>query len=246
MNGWRANEWLAEKVGASTVPYGGSKWNSGYGTPSAQESTRRIPVSTMIRYLIPKIVGEQAGGRSQNPRKTMGSGPMPQFNLSYITQLLARLGLLVLTAGAVMTTGCDRGGIPVARYTDFDYFWYPDTRRLAGFGSADLYMQTTDGQTFYLPQLTPDDVGKTIGWEEVQLIKPHMIRYENGMSRFRFENGTLDSFDFYTSSDPGRTMFLLSRKAEGPFMPMPKTKEELVALFGEPVEWDRYHPPSSP
>lgn len=134
----------------------------------------------------------------------------------------------------------------MARYADFNYTWYPETQRFRGRGHANLYIKTPDGQVFYLPELTPEDAGGKIGWKDEPLTKKDKRLFKDGSSSLRFENGSLTSFDLYNYNVPGKTTFLFSLSEEGPFAPMPKTTEELVALFGEPVEWDRYHPPTSP
>jgi hypothetical protein len=152
-----------------------------------------------------------------------------------------------LLMGVMMSIGCDRGGLPMAVYPDMHYIWHPDSETLTGFKSADLYIQWSNGQTFYVPNLTPDDVGNIFGWEEVKLTTPRYRLFQDGRNNFRFEKGSLERFTLCSDDeDPGRGPFLLSRHAEGPFLPMPKTKKELVALFGKPDHWTSYHPPTGP
>ena len=164
----------------------------------------------------------------------------------YRIHLFAMFTACVLLIGLAIYLVCNLGGWPQGRYEGFKYTWYASSQYLFGGKQAKIYIQAPDGQVFYLPEITPDDVGNKIGWPEIRLTTSNARGFENGSSYIRFENGSLDHFFLYKSESPEDTIFLLSASEEGPFLPMPETKKELVAIFGKPVDWKRYHPPTSP
>lgn len=163
-----------------------------------------------------------------------------------VSQLVTRVCALVVLPTVITSIGCDRGGILVAHYPGFDYFLESNPRELFGYKPVDLHIQTADGRTFYLPQITIDDVENKIGCPEIKLVMTDEREFAKRGCSFQFRDGSLVGFNFHSNDEPGRINFLLSRSADGPFVPMPKTKEELIALFGEPDRWARARPATGP
>ncbi len=146
-----------------------------------------------------------------------------------------------------MFSGCDEGGYTRGRYHGFEYIWEPGTHVMFGSKLANVYIRTSDGQTFYLPDITPDNVADDIGWKETKLtIQGNQRLFSQEDSHFWFEGDSLQRFKLCSNQPPRSDPFLLGSNEGGPFVRMPRTKEELVALFGEPIDWAPYHPPTSP
>ncbi|QDU87411.1 hypothetical protein Pla175_07710 [Pirellulimonas nuda] len=161
--------------------------------------------------------------------------------------ILVKPKTFLLLIATLLGSGCDQGGFTRVRYDGFEYTWEPGTHVVSGNKLADVYIQTADGKTFYLPDITPENVADDLGWKEMQLA-PHASGrlFTQDDNSFRFDGGSLRWFRLCSNQAPRSDPFLLSSNKGGPFVRMPRTKEELVALFGEPNDWAPYHPPTSP
>ena len=174
-------------------------------------------------------------------------------------------GGLIFAVSVLMVvgqTGCDMhssGGLRVAKYANFDLV-SGSTRRpsdpeeenfhslTTGEGAYEtlvsIYVELPDGKRHLLKDLPESEVAQFY----LRADRPPGMGEcyqcaEKKPSTFVFREGRLVYADL-TSSDSICIAF--SPTKEGPYVKLPITRATMVELFGEPVKWSSYHPPSGP
>ena len=173
--------------------------------------------------------------------------------------LVFSLSILII----VSQTGCEMrstDGLRVAEYVDF-HLISDSTRRpsdaheeafrslTTGEGAyktiASIYVELPDGTRYLLKDLPESRVAEF--YVKVDYLPSSMGDcYSNdvrGNSTFDFREGEL-VYARLTSSDSICIPF--SPIKDGPYVKLPITRATMVELFGEPVKWGSYRPPSGP
>ncbi len=161
--------------------------------------------------------------------------------------------LCVLIGLTVVHSGCsgDRG-FPKAKYDNMYCVLpspdnYPPTRILSTRHHeklAPVYMKLSNGNVYFLPDLTKENVeefAELAGWGE-----PNWPYCTDRYTWFKYYEGRICYVKLHSITNSPNEVFRVSMNPEGPFHPLPSTKEELIAIFGEPLEWGYYMPPPGP
>ncbi len=211
----------------------------------------------MARFLIRQAAGEADSGGNSTEEGILDRSQGLTFWLPsrYKRAFVSQTGFAMFAA-ALTIIGCSSGGYQRARYSHFTYTWHPGSEVLFTFqgrdasynseaGIAGIYVRLGKGAILFLPEITLEEAAqnfRSAGWREsVSAVWPDSVSYSDGHSRVQFENQIIDSVLLDSDS---QVCIALTRN--GPFVSMPKTTEELVSLFGEPIDWAPYHPPRSP
>jgi hypothetical protein len=157
--------------------------------------------------------------------------------LSAILLILAALFLLVDgNMSQRLIASSDRRA---AVYSHFTVYGYPGFVRISVKSAADanLYLELPDKSRYRLKDL-PEDVARRYMQSESDERKNPVIpmdstRFSSGKTHLVYRNGELS---FATFEFPGKT-FRFGPRLDGPFLELPADIEQLLATFGEPIEW---------
>lgn len=162
---------------------------------------------------------------------------------------------LVVVGTHVMILGCDRSGFPKAIYKNMEYVFQDDevwcfSATKPGEKLADIYLRTSGGNQYHLTEVSEETASTITGDSDGRVFGGHPSDrvYRDGSTTFEFRKGILVYVRLSSGSysDDEARPFLVSATKEGPYVEMPRAKEELVALFGEPMKWGTYDPPATP
>lgn len=147
-----------------------------------------------------------------------------------------------------LLSGCyDRGGFPLALYDNMHCVLPdPDSNPPRTWLSthtqiAPIYLKLANGKVYFLPDLTENDMDVIASGSDWDASRPGS--FSDRHTSFKFSEGKLVAVTLGNATNRPKSVFEISLNADGPFHPLPTNKEELVAYFGEPIEWKRYHPP---
>jgi len=109
--------------------------------------------------------------------------------------------------------------------------------------TAAVYIQVNDGSIFALKDLPESVAANELEASDSTDIRPGDAIYLRGRTLLKFTQGILT----YATIGPEWHDLKISSIPKGPFYKFPLTREQIVELFGKPLEWKRRpKPPSGP
>ena len=124
---------------------------------------------------------------------------------------------------------------PLAIYKDFVVLGGGGGTLVTGPGPipATIYVQVVDGSTFALKDLPESVASNELKKSDATIIPPGDGWYKRSRTLLRFEKGRLA----HANLDDSWAGIKIGSSANGPFYKLPLTREQIVELFGEPLEW---------
>ena len=202
-----------------------------------------------------KLFAEQKERPMKSKQSIVRAGGEPLGRISLI--LVLSMLLFLDQAGCDMRSS---SGLRVAKYANFHLISRScrrpsdpeeeDFRSLTtGEGAyktlASIYVELPDGKRYLLKDLPESQVAKE--YVKLDYLPSRMGEWYGsnvrGGSTFAFREGRLVYARF---SDSDSICIPFSPAKEGPYVKLPITRATMVELFGEPVKWGSYRPPSGP
>lgn len=113
-------------------------------------------------------------------------------------------------------------------------------------GFPELFIKAPDGETYALKDLPESVAEKYIGGRSDH--SDHPVHPRPAVSYSIFQGPRLEYKDrkLRYASFTRPTGFEFAPTLQGPFLKLPATREEVIAVFGKPTEWERRAPVPGP